>query len=149
MQAKIINRIIILSLFVCSSSCLNFPYNAWQDTHFPLAPFICLPSSSVFLSLLYSPPNDVWLRCGLIAGLTDGVEERCAVNMRWKRGLVTVCGWKKKKSVHKFLLNCCRFPCAMCLCVAEPERVKEGLVCLCATPHALIKQHQLGMNEHQ
>jgi len=78
-----------------------------------------LPQSS---SLLHSLSNDVWLRCGLIAGLTDGVEERCTVNMRRKPGLVTVCGWEK------------------------PERVKEGL---CATPHALIKQHQLDMNERQ
>lgn len=34
--------------------------------------------------LLLSPPNDVWLRCGLIAGLTGSVEEPCVVNMRLK-----------------------------------------------------------------
>ncbi len=49
--------------------------------------------------------------------------------------------------VHKFveLLQVC-MPCVcvcvcVCLCVTEPEKEKEeGLVCLCATPHALIKK---------
>lgn len=81
-----------------------------------------LPQSS---SLLHSLSNDVWLRCGLIAGLTDGVEERCTVTMRRKPGLVTVCWWEKP--VHKVVFNGYKFSCCVCSCVAKPERVKEGL----------------------
>lgn len=37
------------------------------------------------------------------------------------------------------------------VCVSEQrsQKAKEGLVRLCAPPHALITQHQRGMNEHQ
>ena len=68
-----------------------------------------------------------------------------------------MCGWGKK-AVHKFIETVAGLHAERAcvnVCVTEPKREKKKkekrrtCVCLCATPHALIKQHQLGMNEHQ
>lgn len=62
-------------------------------------------------------PNDVWPSFGLIAGLTDSVEERCAANMRRKRGFSHAVRMEKKMKLCTSLLNCCRFVCVCALCV--------------------------------
>lgn len=94
---------------------LNFPYLRVTVSH---SVHLFAPHLSQFLSLPFS------LSWGLIAGLTDSVEEQCVANMRRKRGVcVSSAGhewasvramlWREVKRVPLF--SCERLTCKICV----------------------------------